>query len=100
MLCLWPLTGRTKELSSELKKRFVEFSQSLGLSDTNIIFLNGIGKSSWGEAKGCGLSKLDAAPAGKWERRDSIPCSSLWRDTWLPPKHLWAFKNLGLKFSP
>ncbi|XP_013368548.1 PREDICTED: neutrophil gelatinase-associated lipocalin-like [Chinchilla lanigera] len=37
------LTGRTKELSSELKERFVEFSKSLGLSDDNIIFLTGTG---------------------------------------------------------
>ncbi|XP_004849320.1 neutrophil gelatinase-associated lipocalin-like [Heterocephalus glaber] len=32
------LYGRTKELSPELKQRFVNFAKSLGLTDDNIIF--------------------------------------------------------------
>ncbi|KAM6183210.1 neutrophil gelatinase-associated lipocalin-like [Erethizon dorsatum] len=38
------LYGRTKELSPELKQRFVSFAKSLGLSDDNIIFLEPIEK--------------------------------------------------------
>ena len=33
------LYGRTKELSLELRQRFVNFAKSLGLNDDNIIFL-------------------------------------------------------------
>ncbi|XP_004641669.2 neutrophil gelatinase-associated lipocalin-like [Octodon degus] len=38
------LYGRTKELSPELKQRFVNFAKSLGLSDDNINFLEPIAK--------------------------------------------------------
>lgn len=38
------LYGRTKELSLELRQRFVSFAKSLSLSDDNIIFLKPIDK--------------------------------------------------------
>ncbi|XP_012372436.1 neutrophil gelatinase-associated lipocalin-like [Octodon degus] len=37
------LYGRTKELNSRVKKHFIRFSKSLGLSDDNIIFFEPIG---------------------------------------------------------
>ncbi|XP_013368547.1 PREDICTED: neutrophil gelatinase-associated lipocalin-like [Chinchilla lanigera] len=39
------LNGRTKELNSEVKQRFIEFSKSLSLSDDNIVFFEPTGAS-------------------------------------------------------
>lgn len=49
------VAGRTKELSPELKERFVRFAKSLGLKDDNIMFSVPTGKWPVGEiGKGCG----------------------------------------------
>lgn len=53
------VAGRTKELSPELKERFVRFAKSLGLQDDNIIFSVPTGNGQWGDREGrWGLSKL------------------------------------------
>ncbi|KAM6183682.1 neutrophil gelatinase-associated lipocalin-like [Erethizon dorsatum] len=40
------LYGRTKELSPELKERFIKFAKSLGFTEDNVIFTDPIGKDS------------------------------------------------------
>lgn len=41
-------TGRTKELTPELKEDFVRFAKSLGLTDDHILFLVPIGNGQLG----------------------------------------------------
>lgn len=63
------VAGRTKELSPELKERFVRFAKSLGLKDDNIIFSVPTGNGQLGrQARDVGmwgLSKLVLTYQGK-----------------------------------
>lgn len=67
-------TGRTKELTPELKENFIRFAKSLGLTDDHILFPVLIGNGHVGEDKGTwGLSRPDVAPSGKRRQEGLSP---------------------------
>lgn len=73
------VAGRTKELSPELKERFVRFAKSLGLKDDNIIFSVPTGKWPVGEiGKGCGdVGTVQAGTDQPGEGKTSSPALAI-----------------------
>ena len=55
-------TGRTKELTPEVRENFINFAKSLGLTDDHIVFTVRIGNGQ------CGLSRPAAVPPPPGER--------------------------------
>lgn len=66
-------TGRTKELSLELRQRFVSFAKSLSLSDDNIIFLKPIGNDQRGRREGDVGSAQPSTGKGDRETQSPVP---------------------------
>lgn len=85
------VTGRTKELSPELKEKFTRFAKSLGLTDDHILFPVPIGNGQLGRRER-DMGTVQARCCSPREKRRGT-CSPplvtgvLWEPLWVQKDH-------------